>query len=327
MNEIVKLMIDAYKGTTGNFSAEEAQEGLRKALVEVVGSDKLDYKAMRKNGPQVFALVEEALDRIIPDLVEQQFDVFAETKSYQFGDKPVFTNDDEALFNVAVISEGNNNLRRQRLYTGRSSFTVDTQWKGVKIYEDLYRFMTGRIDWPATVNKIAESYAQHIRLDVYNTFIGTYATINAPYKATGAVTVDNLSTLIANVEAATNRTAVIVGTKVALGKVPVSYNQSQKAMDTFNQLGYFGSFQGTDMVVLRQGYQINSTNWALDDKKLLILPTGGVKPVKILLEGEAIVKETADAMANADMNMEYTFLKKAGVAVIQTAKYGIFDMA
>lgn len=327
--DVVKLMIDASKGNVAGtkFSQEEVCEGLRKNLLEMMGTDKIDYKIMRKNSAVIFELLEEALDRIIPDLVEQQFDVFAETKSYAFGDKPVFTSDDVALFNVSVISEGNNNLLRQRLFTGSDSLTFKTQWKGISVYEDLYRFLCGRADWPATIRKVAESYAEHIRLDVYNTFVGTYSTINAPYKHAGVVTVDNLVELISHVEAATKRSAVIVGTKAALGKVPITYTASQSAMDTYNQIGYFGKFQGTDMVELKQGYKINSTDWALDDKKLLILPTGGVKPVKILLEGDSLMKETEDAMANADMSMEYVWMKKAGVAVLQSIKYGIFDIA
>ena len=59
VNELVKLAIDAHKGRVEKYSAGDAQETLRQALIEANGgSTKIDYRAIRDGKCQgVFALV------------------------------------------------------------------------------------------------------------------------------------------------------------------------------------------------------------------------------------------------------------------------------
>ena len=66
-NDIVKLAVDNYHGNVKNFSADESNEVLRKALIDANGgSDKITYKSLRKgesNG--MFEIIEEILTRTV----------------------------------------------------------------------------------------------------------------------------------------------------------------------------------------------------------------------------------------------------------------------
>lgn len=59
---------------------------------------------------------------------------------------------DDQLFKVAIISDGNQNLLRQRIRAGQR-FSVPTQNYGVKIYDELDRFLAGELDWNAMIQE------------------------------------------------------------------------------------------------------------------------------------------------------------------------------
>lgn len=67
IKDIVKLAVDNYHNRVQKYSAGEANEVLRQALIDLNGgSTKLDYKAIRDgkcNG--LFALIEQILDATV----------------------------------------------------------------------------------------------------------------------------------------------------------------------------------------------------------------------------------------------------------------------
>ena len=65
---------------------EAMQETLRKELNELAGT----YALYRENKNLIFSMIEETLDEILPKKVVQQYDQFAEVKTFAQGDKPVF---------------------------------------------------------------------------------------------------------------------------------------------------------------------------------------------------------------------------------------------
>lgn len=67
MNEIVKLAIDAYKGTVEKYSVKQSQDVLRQALVEANnGKTTLDLRAIRDGKCSgLFTLIEEILSNTV----------------------------------------------------------------------------------------------------------------------------------------------------------------------------------------------------------------------------------------------------------------------
>jgi hypothetical protein len=323
MNDVVKLAIDLHKGSLGNYSKEQANETLRSALIEANGgSDKITPKSFRNN-PQIFQILEEALDVLVVEGLEDQFDEFVEIRNLNWGDTNVFTSEDTKLFNVAVVADGNGNLRKQRLDNGE--LTVKTKTRAVAIYEELHRLMAGRIDWSKMVERVAKSYNNKIKTEIYDAIYNSYDGLTAPYQVTGTFAEADLSTLIAHVEAGTGQDAVIYGTKAALGKVSTA-QISDNMKDVRNQLGYYGVFNGTEMLEIRQAHKAGTNDFAINDSFLLVVPRTPDKMIKLVLEGESLIQETPFG-ENADMSGEYTFIKKSGVGVMAASKYGIYRLS
>lgn len=322
MNEIAKLAIDVYKnqGDVTKYSRTEAMDVLRRELVEANGgTEKLTPKSFRNN-PQLFEILEEALDILIEEGLKGQFDAFVETVTVEHGDAKVFTVKENRLFDVALISDGNGDLRRDRLDVGE--LTIKTHIYGVAVYEELSRMLAGRVDFAELVENVSRSYENKIQNDIYDAVYNSFDQLGASYGISGTFSETELDELIAHVESATGMEAMILGTKSALSKVQYA-TESDGSVDKRNQFGHYGSFHGTDMMVIKQAHKVGSTEFAIDNNFLIVVPKSPDKFVKLVIEGDSMIVE-GDGTNRKDFQRDYTFIKKAGVAVLSSAKYGIY---
>lgn len=320
MKEIVKLAVDAYKGSVEKYSVAQSQEALRQALVEANGgSTKLNYKAIRDgkcNG--LFALIEEILTKTVVEGLsgDEFFNALVDFRNVAEGDQNIFLVEDSNLFVVDDTANGTQGVRRQRL-SGTSEVSIPTSLKTVRIYEELNRVLSGRVDFNHFIDVVAESFRQKMLNDIYTLWSG--ATANelggvTYFPAAGTYNEDDLLDLISHVEAAAGgKTATIVGTKKALRQLKESI-QSDGAKDELHNLGYYGKFYGTPVVAMPQRHKIGSTNFVFDDKVLTII-AGDDKPIKFVYEGDPIVL-MGDPMQNADFTQEYLYGEKYGLGIV-----------
>src|SRR5690606_5373970 len=149
-----------------------------------------------------------------------------EYRDLNLGDTNVFHITDRNLFDVSMVAEGNNNLRRQRIDS--DSITVNTNVYAVKIYEELNRFLSGAIDWVELINRLNESFKQKIFTDIYTAFSEGYDKLPAVFQESGTYSDSAMEDLIAHVEASSGK-AMVVGTKKALKKfVPTHVSEVDK---------------------------------------------------------------------------------------------------
>ena len=130
--------------------------------------------------------------------------------------------------------------------------------------------------------------------------------------------------LIEKVEAATGKTATIYGTKSALRKVSTAV-VSDKAKDDIYNFGYYGKFNGTAMVALRQSYKPGTKEFNLKSNKLYII-AGDSQPIKVVNEGEGIMLDQ-EATVNNDLTREYVYGQGYGVGTIVSEQLGVYTIA
>jgi len=326
MHDIAKLAINVYKGTgvATKFSREDSLETLRQELIQANGgSEKLTPKSFRNN-PTLFTIIEEALDILVEEGLKGQFDMFVETVVLEHGDTKVFTVKENRLFNVAVIADGiGADIRRDRLDTGE--LTVRTKIYGVAVYEELSRVLAGRADFTELVNNVSKSYEAKIQNQIYEAIYASYDALGATYAKSGTFSEAVLDELIAHVEASTGMEAMILGTKSALSKIQYA-KESNNSTDAHNQFGFYGKYHGTDMMVVKQAHKHGTQEFAIDNKFLLVVPKSPDKFVKLVLEGDSMIIE-GQPENRKDLQNEYTFIKKAGITVLSSSKYGIYRLA
>lgn len=320
MNDIVKLAVDLYHGTVEKYSKEQSAEALREALVAANGgSTKLNYKAIRDgkcNG--LFSIIEEILAVTIPEGLQDNdfFNALVDFRNMREGDQNMFVVEDNNLFVIDEVANGTQAIRRQRL-GGAKEVAIPTTMKMVRIYEELNRVLSGRVDFNHLIDVVAESFRQKTLNDIYTLWSGVTAadlggTVYFP--AAGSYSEDDLLDVISHVEAAAGgKTATIVGTKKALRNLLPSVVSNGAKEDLYN-MGYFGKFYGSPVVAVPQRHKVGSTQFVMDDDMLTII-AGDQKPIKFVYEGESIML-MGDPMTNADLTQEYLYGEKYGMGIV-----------
>lgn len=335
VNGIVKLALDLKRGVqTFNYdektySASEAVDVLRQALISANGgSTTIDRKTLRRNKGEIYEIIEQLTDAIIHEgLQGNEFWMnFVDYVNVKLGDRNEFVARDNSLFIVSEIADGIATPRRQRI--GKStSVSVKTSIHAIRMYDEYTRFMAGRIDWNDLVDRVAKSFDNEVWTDIYTAFHGITANtvgLSETYIKTGTYSDDALLDLIQHVEAAMGENAVIIGTKKALSKC-TGANLCEEAKTNMFKNGFYGMFNGTPMVALKQFHEKGSDKFVLDDNCLYVV-AGGEKFIKFVEEGDVYLDDR-DVTRYNDKTIEYFMEKTWGVAIMISGKIGKFTFA
>lgn len=329
--DVLKIMIDAVRGNAmENYTKGQTSEAIRNALIEMNGGSKKINPKTFYRGSALYSLVQELIPTIIDEGFKDEDPIFGlvEYRNIADGDEQEFVVEANSLFLVADAAAGIRGVRRQRIDNSQT-VTVKASVKVVRIYEELNRLLAGKVSFDKFVDAVAKSFKQKILMDAYKAIdaISKETTgLDDTYVTAGTLAdnEDALIDLIQHVEAATGKSARIYGTKAALRKVKTATVSDEAKSDLYN-MGYYGKFNGTDMVCMRQVHKVGTSTFVLDDSKLYIV-AGDDKPVKVVNEGEGLLIEREPA-ENNDLTQEYVYGQTFGVGVICAEKIGIFTIA
>lgn len=318
-----KLCIDAYRGVPTAFAEGNPTDVIVNKIKEANnGSTTIDYKAIRDGKcPELFAVIEELIDVAldVATLDDSPLKDMIETKNGEWGDKPEFLVPDNSLLTVDVVANGTQGIRRQRLIGGQKVPLTPVN-KAVKIYEELILILSGRIDWVEFVNRVAKSFEREFYASVAKQF-NNLSTARFTVTASGSPSETGLLNLIEKVEAATGKTAYVLGTRTALRNFPMS-QIGETVKDDYYDVGFSQRFNGTPCIRLKN-YLDAAGNFVLSDTRVYVL-AGDDKIIKHYIEGEPIVI-ARDAADNADLTQEYTVIRREGIAVVVSATMGVYD--
>lgn len=334
MNEIVKLAVDGYKGCVKKYSTEQSQEAIREELIRLNnGKTYLDYRDIRDGKcPGLFSLLEEILDATVVQGLQgdEYFNSLVDFRNVAEGDSPVFVVDDNDLFVVSEVANGTQGIRRQRL-SNSSEARIPTTMKMVRIYEELNRVLSGRVDFNKMIDRVGVSFRQKLLMDIYTLWNGaTAAQLGGAtfFPTAGTYSDDALLDVIAHVEAAAGgQPATIIGTQKALMNLKSSMI-SDGAKDDLYNMGYVGKFYGTPVVKTPQRHKAGTTDFIMNDKSLTIV-AGSDKPIKVVYEGDPIIIP-GEPTANADLTQEYLYGSKYGCGIVLAGNntgIGRYDVA
>lgn len=329
---IIKLAVDLAKGRVQNFSNEDSNETLRRAFVELTqysdSNGRIDRKTFRRNQIEIFEILEEILNETIHEGLANQFSDFAEYRNLAWGDQNLFYTPSNDIFRVSMVSDGNGNMRRQRLRDGED-FKVTTETYAIAVGEEFHRFLAKRIDWVEFINLVAESFRRDLEKRIYDAI---YQSFQKDYGSTyhtsftGAPSEDDLVEMAMHIEARTGEKVAVYGTKLALRKLAPSA-LTDNINDNRNKVGYYGEIAGIQLREIPQAHEYggggmgDNDNFAIDNNFVLLLPESKDKMVKVVNEGDAIIQDQQGGQS-ADMMQEYFIANKFGVSVIPSKVFG-----
>jgi len=274
------------------------------------------YSLYRENKNLIFSIIEETLDEVLPKKVVEQYNQFAEVRTFAQGDKILFrrkltSNQRAKQFITRVGLAGIYEVFK--LGKNEEAFEVRTSAIGGAAQIGFEEFLDGRVDFAEVTRIVMEGMDELIYKEVGQAL---KASINQLPPANRVIVngfdEDAMDRLL-TIARAYGTPTIYCTYEFAVKMIPQEawrYTDSMKEQLWNN--GRLPDYKGTQVVILEQGFEdeTNETK-VIDPGYAWVIPTGAdSKPVKIAFEGNTIVDEFNNP---GDRSREIQVYKKVGV--------------
>ena len=315
--ELRQLAIDVYNGVDVKFeNGETGNDMIVNAINKAFGGINLNdpkaVKAALAYGKVDFEIINELISVAIDLSAEDGSAIwdFVESKNGALGDKNEFYVEGNDLLRVDVVTRGTQGVRRQRMLSKKISVETDT--KAIKIYDEISRIASGRINWQNFVDKIGKSFANDRFKAVVTAFDGI--TASGDYAKNASFSESSMIDLLTTVENDGNRPKIF-GSLQALRNLTMAQT-GETVKDDYYNMGYMGKFNGYDCFrIVGKGIPNNKLFVVGADEKF----------IKIYDEGETLTIPHAFT-ETADMTQELQVQRTYGVTVAMGGKVGVYTI-
>ena len=305
----------AYSFGDKQLSYEALNETLRNELNELASS----YALYRENKNLIFSMIEETLDEVLPKKVTQQYEQFAEVKTFAQGDQCVFR---RPLNTRARAKQFITRVGLAGIYevfklgpAEKESFEVRTSAIGGAAQIGFEEFLDGRVDFAELTKIIMDGMDELIYKEVA---AALKASVNQlpPANRVAANGFDEAAMdRLITIAAAYGTPTIYCTYEFAVRMIPQEAWRYTEAMKTeLWNTGRLATYKGTKVIILEQGFEDETNSRkVIDPGYAWVIPTGADgKPVKIAFEGSTIV----DDYTGYDRSREIQVYKKVGVTCI-----------
>ena len=341
-NAIRELFVHAYKGTSpdvSQFSAKDVKETLAEKIHEIA----YDLNSYRRNKLDLFEILQESFDEIIPEYVGNFVGQFAEIKNVPNGQKATFRVKRGRRRAKTFITEVGLSGAYESFRLDVDTFDVSAKAIGGAAYIDFERSLTGDEDITESTNLLLEGLEEAIYREILKALMATVLGGNMP--AANQIESDSFDPesmqKLCNIAKSYGGGAVIFATPEfvakmgpdaigmpvygpwALAQTPTAGSAPGYATPVYNPndinaiatTGYINMFRGNPIVQLPQNFvdEENDT-YQVPPSIAYVFPTGGEKIVKVVFEGETVI----DDWKHRDRSYEVEVYKKLGVAILTT---------
>lgn len=331
--DLVRMAVDLHNKTPqGNYSLDEMNDILRKAVFgkdyeNYIENGKFDIYRATRDGKIDYALIEEIITIGTQKKLSESNELlkFIDWQNYAEGDTGEFEiRKSDEKFYISRIAEGTQGLRRQRLYGGQK-VKIEPVLHGVKVYEELRRIASGRVDFGHLIDVAIDSFAQERIMDAYKATKAIFDGIQngSKYYASGSFNEATLVGLIDYVEAKTGLKASILGSKQAVRQITnVRGENWQGALEQLFKMGYYGDFYTTPIYVMDNVLDA-SDNFLLPNDLYII--AGDEKFLKGVEEGQTLIIP-GNPLDNADLSQEWLMAQRYGIEAVVASRSAVYHL-
>lgn len=304
------------------YTSDEKNSALRDAFKELVPDGKDRYKSFRHNKIEIFELVEESVDEILPKKVDDAYGGFVEYQILDQGQKPKFKTKKgkRGLLNFITKVGLGGVIERTRLDVDYINMTMEAY--GGAVYVEFERFLDGVVDWTDLVNAIIDGIMEKINLQIQATLIASFTGLTANMKVqANAFVPSQMGQLITNVQSYGDNVVIFCTPTFAgtIEETPGFITDMDKTER--REFGRIGKFRGASVIVLPNAFADDTnTSKVLSDQYAFVIVTNESKIIKVAFEGETIVKETE----NSDDSIEFKAMKKFGMTIVYSNMYSVY---
>ena len=330
LQSICNLMNDACSNRVATFSnaetAKYTDEAVREAFFNILGEDKLSWRSWRNHKNEIFTIMEDVLNTNLPLAWENStfYNQFVETKNGALGDKNEFIVEDNSVLVASRFAGNHWDTDRKKLH-GKRSFSVDTEWFYVHVYDDLERFLKGIITLPEMVAKMQKAMQNSIDDRIFTAFNGAGTYLPAAFQVSGTYDRIKMTELIQKVQYASQKNVVLAGTKTALSAIADGINSDWISASQKEELATTGSVLkntglGVVGIEIPQTFVRGTYDFKVDNKSIYVLPDNE-KFIKVYFEGDTRARELASTDTH-DQTIDTQTQTKVGVGCVFSNVFG-----
>lgn len=344
------LWIHAFKGTSPDvtqYSAKDVQETLRQELLALAPN----RIAFEKNKYEIFQIIQEAFDEVIPDYVGNFIGQFAEVKTVADGQRATFLVKRGRRRAKTFITEVGLSGAYEAFRLDVDTFELSGKAIGGAAYIDFERTLTGDENLTEPMNLLMEGLEEAMYKEFHKALLATVMNSDMPAAnqvITSTFDPEAMAQLTVIAKNYGGGSAVIFATPefvqkmgpdaigmpiygpYALTAAPVTPGSapgyatpvySPRDIADIAATGYITVFRGTPIVQLPQSFvDENNETYQIPPSVAYVFPTGSQKIVKVVLEGPTQV----DQWKHRDRSYELEVYKKFGVAILTTNDWCVY---
>ena len=332
LKEFRDIALHAAKGTApAEFTVENVNDAFVDGLKELAGS----YNQFMKNRYDIYDIIIEAIDEILPKNVIDALGAFAEVKQVAQGEKAMFK-----------VKKGRARAKKFLTQVGLSgvyeTFRLDTDTFEVKAHAvgggatiDFERMLDGAESLAEVVGIVTEGLENAVFVEVQRALVAALSVMPATNVYSGAWSADEMVRLLTTVRAYGSPVIYACPEFVAaMGPdaiVPVLMNSttnvaqgiySPKDIEAIHDYGFINVFRGAPVVQIPQSFVDESNTETYANPRLAyVFPAGQEKVVKVTLEGATQIRDHE----NKDNSMEVYAWKKMGCAILTHHNWAMYE--
>ena len=322
--ELLTVLKAAFEGkAVANFSTEDTNTAAVKGIMEACGlNENSTARELREKEAMAFALIEEAIDEVLPKKLENVVGQFAEVKT--------FGRDDEVVFNIEKVGKNRAKLTiakgaRGGIYRAAKldskHFSVPTSVYTVAIYTTLEDIILGR----SSLGELYANVLEGMEEIVYKEVFTALATGQA------AAGYDRIETTSKDLDVAIDEVApkvkqygipTIFGSYSALQALAnetTTISHPETDRDDVRNYGFIQVYKGMRVVEL-PNYLSADGEWIYDSNYVFVIPSDA-KPVKVALKGDLYIQRNTQATGSEKWEAH----KIMGVGVAMANNFAVID--
>ncbi len=332
LNEIKQLAVYAAKKEAPvNFTAETVDKALADGFKSLAGS----INAFNKNKYDIFDIMIEAIDEVVPKSTIDAVGMFAEVKVVGQGQKTLY----KQKFNKNRAKKFLTQVGLSGVY---ETFRLDSQTFELPVHAiggavdiDFERMLDGEETMSEVMEILTQGLSDSVFVEIQKALVASVGSTERPtanYHTGNSFDAAEMLKIVRTVKnwgtgavimAAPEFVDSMGADAIVPGSATVAGVYHPEDIDNIYRTGYIKNFRGTPVIQIPQSFidETNTKTW-INPQLAYILPTGGNndKVVKVTLEGQTQM----NSFTNRDNSMEIHAYRKIGVGILTMYNWGIY---
>ena len=327
LKEFRDIALHAAKGTApANFTVENVNDAFIDGLKELAGS----YNQFMKNRYDLYDIIIESIDEILPRDVMAAIGQFAEVQTVAQGQKAMFKKKLGRARAKKFLTQVGLSGVYETFRLDSETFELGAHAVGGGATIDFERMLDGAESLAEVVGIVTEGLTNAVYVEVERALVAAYDNMPATNKYKGAWSADEMVKLM-NIVRAYGQPVIFacpefIAKMGADAIVPVATGTGQgvyspKDIEAIHDTGFIKVFRGATVVEIPQSF-VDETNTEtyVDPSRAYVFPAGAEKVVKVVLEGSTQIRDHE----NKDNSMEVYAWKKMGCAILHHNNWCIY---